>query len=94
FSALGLRPLSPVRLRASRSPSGDINLSWIRRTRIGGDSWDLAEVPLSEASEAYQVQVLSGASVVRTLSSSAPQVTYPADQQVSDFGSVQPAISV
>ncbi len=39
FSGLGLRPLSPVAL-AARWLGGDLSLCWIRRTRIGGDSWD------------------------------------------------------
>jgi len=46
FSARGLKPLAPVHLRAEKQGS-DIRLSWIRRTRTGGDSWE-GEVPLSE----------------------------------------------
>ena len=94
FTALGLRPLSPVRLLGVRSAAGDLTLSWIRRTRIGGDSWDLADVPLSEASESYQVQVFSGPNVVRTITVTSSQATYLASDQVADFGTVQGVLAV
>ncbi len=48
-------PLSPVHLSARGLAGGAFELSWIRRTRRGGDSWDGIEVPLGEESEAYQV---------------------------------------
>ena len=55
----GRRPLSPARLIGRRSETGDWRLSWIRRSRIGGDSWD--EVPLGEEREAYRLEILDGA---------------------------------
>ena len=69
FRGLGLRPLSPMHVRGSRSGS-DLILSWVRRTRIGGDSWDSVEVPLAEDTERYEVDILDGPDVVRTISSS------------------------
>ena len=51
----GLMPLSPVHLRA-KTQGADIRLSWIRRTRQGGDTWE-GEVPLSEAFERYRVSI-------------------------------------
>ena len=42
----GRRPLAPVHMRGKRDNStGDWRFSWIRRTRISGDSWDQTEVP-------------------------------------------------
>jgi hypothetical protein len=84
----GRRPLSPARVKGVR-PDGtdDIVLSWVRRTRIGGDSWGQEEVPLGEESERYDVEILDGGNVVRTFASlSAPTVTYTAAQQTADFG--------
>jgi hypothetical protein len=84
----GRRPLSPARVKGVR-PDGteDIVLFWVRRTRIGGDSWEQAEVPLGEESERYDVEILDGGNVVRTFSSlAAPAVTYTAAQQTADFG--------
>ncbi len=87
FSGVGLRCLSPVHIRAARAPGGDVILSWIRRTRIDGDSWEQTDVPLGEDAEAYEVDVLSGSSVLRTLFASAPTATYSQVDQVADFGS-------
>lgn len=42
-------------------PSRDIGLTWIRRTRaLAGDSWTAPEVPLGEASESYDLEILFG----------------------------------
>ncbi|WP_300529543.1 glycoside hydrolase/phage tail family protein [Maricaulis sp.] len=58
----GLRCYAPVHLRWRRS--GDMLLaSWVRRTRVDGDNWVAADVPLGEAEEAYQL-TLSGPSGV------------------------------
>ena len=54
-----LRPLSPVHLKAARLAEG-WRLSWVRRTRVGGDGWGYGEVPLGEASERYRVQAIDG----------------------------------
>jgi hypothetical protein len=93
FAGLGLRPLSPVRVRASRS-DGDAVITWIRRTRIGGDAWESPDVPLSEDVESYEVDVLDGDVVKRTLSSATPSVSYSAAAQTDDFGAPQASIDV
>jgi hypothetical protein len=93
-TAKGLKPLSPVHLKGSRNGAGDLAITWKRRTRIGGGWRDNAEVPLGETSEAYEVEILNGASVLRTFTGTTPTVIYTATQQTSDFGSVQAAIAV
>ncbi|OJX04570.1 MAG: hypothetical protein BGO72_21395 [Burkholderiales bacterium 70-64] len=87
FAAAGnsLRPLSPVRIRGSRS-GGDLTITWVRRARLYR-GW---HVPLDEPVEAYEIDILSGSSVVRTLTASAPIVVYTAAQQTADFGAPQP----
>ena len=92
FRGVGLRPLSPAHVRGQRS-AGDLAISWIRRTRIGGDSWDAAEVPLGEDAERYEVDILDGATLKRTLSATSPAVTYTATQQTADFGAPQSSVS-
>jgi hypothetical protein len=87
------RPLSPVHLRARRTSDG-VSISWIRRTRRDGDSWTAADVPLGEEREAYAVDILSGATVVRTLDVTEPTVLYPAADELADFGAVQSSLSV
>ena len=79
-----LMPLSPVHVKAAREGSG-IRVSWIRRTRRDGDNWGV-EVPLGEDTEAYTLDILSGASVVRSISSSAPSALYASADEIADFG--------
>ncbi|HEY4343443.1 MAG TPA: glycoside hydrolase/phage tail family protein [Parvibaculum sp.] len=86
FAGIGLRPLSPVHIRAAREMGGDIALSWIRRTRLGGDGWEGLDVPLGEEEERYEIDILSGASVVRTLSAATGSAVYDAAAQMEDFG--------
>jgi len=88
FAANGLRPFAPTRLRGRRSSPGDWTLSWIRRTRIGGDDWAQTEVPLGETAEAYDVEIydVPGTTLKRTVSVSVPSYTYTVGQQASDFG--------
>ena len=91
FQGIGLRPLSPVHLCARRQ-SGDVVLSWIRRTRQGGDNWDQTDVPLAEESERYDVEILNGSgAVVRTVTANpATTYTYTAAQIAADFPSGLP----
>lgn len=94
YRAVGLRPLSPVHVRGRRDEGGDLELSWIRRTRMGGDSWEASEVPLAEDGEQYEVDILDGDAVKRTIHATEPRVAYWAAEQVQDFGSLQSAVSV
>jgi hypothetical protein len=50
-------------------------------------------VPLGEESEAYEVDILDGADIVRTLSVTAPTATYTLAQQTEDFGGQQWSVS-
>src|SRR5262249_52050825 len=89
----GLEPLSPAHVRGSRS-AGDLAISWVRRTRIGGDSWGAVEVPLGEETERYEVDILDGTTVKRTLTATTPSTTYTAAQQTAAFGAPQPSIDL
>lgn len=91
FAGLGLKPLAPVHVHGTRSGGGDLTVTWVRRTRIGGDTWEAADVPLGEDAELYEIDVLDGAAVKLTLSATAPVATYTAAQQVADFGAPQPS---
>ena len=69
-----------------RTP-GDLTIRWTRRDRaLVSDSWEAVEVPMSEASEAYEVDILAGATVKRTLTVAAPSALYTAAQQTADWG--------
>ena len=93
--AASLKPYAPVHIRGSRNGGGDLTITWVRRTRFSGDWRDLVDVPLNEASEAYEIDVLNGTGqVVRTLSSTSPSAAYSAADQTADFGASQSAIDL
>jgi hypothetical protein len=84
FDGNGLRPYAPVHLRLSGGLGSDISVSWIRRSRVEGDSWDLAEIPLGEAREAYRIRILRGTTLLREQEVSAPVCTYSLSDQSTD----------
>jgi hypothetical protein len=84
FRGIGLRPYAPVHLRAVALAGGDVGLSWVRRTRIDGDSWLSAEVPLGEEREAYVVRVTAASTVLRETEVTVPGWIYTAAQQAAD----------
>jgi len=88
YKAKARRPYAPVHLKAAAA-SADIDISWMRRSRIGYGAWNQATVPLGEDSEAYEIDIMDGASVVRTATSSTTAVTYTEANQITDFGSAQ-----
>lgn len=88
------KPYSPVHVEASRDSEGDIALSWVRRTRIGGGWRDGVDAPLREAAERYEVEVLDGSDVVRVMQVTSPEALYSAAMQVADFGTLQGAVAV
>ena len=86
----GLVPFAPVHVeqpwRTARSP-GDLTIRWTRRSRaLVADAWEQVEVPLAEDFESYDVQILDGAAVKRTLASATTSVLYSAAQQTADWG--------
>lgn len=98
YLANNFKPLAPVDLRSSSTPSsGDWLFAWSRRTRTPVEVFAGTSVPLAESSEAYEVDVLSRdlSTVKRTLtglSSPAAQITRA--QQIADFGEEQTAINL
>lgn len=85
-----LRPYAPVHVRGTRDADGNLVIAWMRQTRIGGENdWldGVAEVPLSEESEAYEVDILNPhGKPMRTIKGlTAPTATYTRDMQVADW---------
>ncbi|GEK67861.1 hypothetical protein PDE01_13810 [Paracoccus denitrificans] len=88
--AIGLEPFAGVHAvqpyRRGRAV-GDLTIEWIRRSRaLAADIWGNGEVPLGEESPAYEVDILDGAAVKRTLSSTTTSVVYTGAQQTADWG--------
>lgn len=94
YKGVNLQPLSPVYARGSRN-AGSLTVIWTRRSRLSSSWWTTGMVaPLGESSESYEVDVMSGSSVVRTIATTSAAITYTAAQQQADFGSVQGAITL
>ena len=75
----------------------DISISWVRWTQIDGELKDgTGLVPLGEASEAYEIDILDGpgGTVKRTLTSRSPSVVYVNADIVEDFGTVPETLTV
>ncbi len=86
---LGLDPVLPLRpayLRAARDGSGNIALSWGRRSRADTDSWAPAEAPHDNLPESYVVTILDGVTPMREIAAAAPSAAYTAAAQAADFG--------
>jgi len=92
----GLMPFAPAQLRMRREVGGDLSLRWLRCDRsLSVDSWVLTDVPLSESSEAYDLEILNGAVVVRTAAGlGSPAFTYTAAMQAADFGGAVSSLSI
>ena len=84
FRGIGLRPYAPAHLKARALAGGDVGFSWVRRTRIDGDSWESNEVPLGEDREGYVVRVTVASAIRRETEVTVPEWTYTAAQRAAD----------
>ena len=89
---VGLRPFSVAHVeqpwRTPRIP-GDLTIRWTRRSRsLAADNWGAVEVPLIEEVEAYEVEILDGATIKRTLTTTTTSAMYTAAQQTADWGAL------
>jgi hypothetical protein len=83
-----LRPLPPAQLRVRRAVDG-LDVSWIRQTRVSGDSWEIAETPLAEDREEYRLEILNGTTAVRSEILPTPFFNYSNAAMTADFGAPQ-----
>lgn len=98
-----LKPASPVHFTGARDGSNNLTIGWTRRTRYAGD-WlnNTGDVPLNEDSEAYEIDVMNGLTVVRTIAwtpgtydaDGNPTADYSAADQTTDFGSPQASVAI
>ena len=89
-----MRPPSPVHLAAVRAPNGDVDITWVRRSRSGWSWLDGSDTPIGEESERYRVS-LACASGERVATVAVPQFLYSVAQQVEDgfTGSLEIAVT-
>ena len=68
---------------------GDLTIRWTRRSRaLAADSWGAVDVPLIEETEAYEVEILNGATVKRTLTTVTTSAVYSSTDQSADWGAL------
>ena len=91
--ALAFQPLAPVHLKAARE-AGNVRFSWRPRRRGLAGVTFAARAGSGEANEAYELEILSGASVVRTLPTTTASTLYAASDETLDFGSAQSTFDV
>lgn len=83
FDGIGLRPYPVAHLRRDDT-AGDLLLSWKRRTRLEGDSWQSTEVPIGEEHEAYLVRVIQSAAIIAEYTTSQPSFLYSNAMRAAD----------
>jgi hypothetical protein len=86
------RMWAPAHLRAKRGPNGDVAISWMRTASVGGDAWG-AEPPAG-GPEAYRLEIVDGATVVRSVEAAASGYVYATADQVADFGSAPGSLHI
>lgn len=94
YTGIILKPFSPVHAIGRRDGAGNLDIQWIRRSRVGGEWQDNTDVPLGEVYEKYDLEILDQGSVVRGVSTTSPDYIYTAAEQTQDFGSVQASLEV
>lgn len=100
FTFLGatLLPYPPCNPNGIRDASNNCLIRWDRRNRKQGEWRDYVDVPMSEATESYEIDVYSSSAyttIKRTITvAGVREVTYTAAQQVTDFGSAQATLYI
>jgi len=86
FTNTGIRskPLSPSRVKGARNGSNDLTVTWLRRSRKRQLGFGNGSPPLGEAVEQYEVDIMSGATVVRTIEVTSETASYTAAEQTTD----------
>jgi hypothetical protein len=88
-----LRPPSPVHLRARRLANGNVEIHWMRRSRIGWVWMSGADAPLGEESETYRLSIAS-AGASREVTIHEPTYLYTDAEQMLDAAAGPLALSV
>lgn len=94
YRGVNLECLSPVYAKGARDGSSNFTGTFTRRSRLSSSWWTNGVVaPVGETTEAYEIDVMQGASVKRTIAVTSPTWTYSAANQTTDFGSPQSSIT-
>lgn len=87
-------PYAPVHVQAEQTASGDLALSWKRRSRWNADGWAQVDVPQWEQTLAFTIDVYKAqengpSQKVTTLNAEAEAASYSRAQMLLDLGSGQ-----
>lgn len=94
YEGVNLECLSPVYAKGSRDGSSNFSGNFTRRSRVSSSWWtNGVQAPVGEASEAYEIEVMSGSVVKRTIFATSQSFSYSAADQTTDFGSAQSSIT-
>ena len=93
-TARAYQPWSVCNVTGQRNESGDVTILWNRRDRSGGDWLDCSDIVMTEQTEKYEIDIMDGTTVKRTLTAYEPTINYTFGMQIADFGSLQPTITV
>lgn len=94
---MALKPFSPVSLSSSVQSGGDRLITWIRRDRLGQELQSGTDIPMSEASLSFVVEIMSEDSereVLRTLETTSESVLYSEADIIADFGTPPDSIYI
>ncbi len=92
-NAIGLKPYSVVHVVPNRNDDGDLVVEFNKRMR-GQAVLNNTLDPLDPDGDYYEMDIYKNGAVVRTLTSTTLSFTYPASQQITDFGSVQSSVNL
>jgi len=95
YNGVNKKPLSVVQVTGSIDGSDNWNIEWLRRSRLSSSEWVTGvEIPVGEDSESYSIDIMDGATVVRTLAATTGAVQYTSADQVTDFAGNQSTIDI
>lgn len=85
FAPTGLyeRPWSPARLRCAAAGDGGFDLTWLPRSRLGGDRWD-GEIRLADPRR-YRITILKAGNAIRSFEVDGETALYPGTDVALDF---------
>lgn len=83
-NANNLRPFAPCYIRTSFDTDGNLNIDWCRRTRSQVELLTTLPIPLSEETEAYEIDIIVDSEVIRTIEADSETCQYTSAQMVTD----------
>lgn len=93
YEAVNLKPLPVVQIKGER-PASDWLISFMPRTRYPSSVWLTGIEPENEAGDRFEIDILDGTDVVRTITVFGGSAIYSEAEQVADFGYVKSVLSL